>query len=118
VRRSPKQIGTDGETRVQRFLVRYFPGVCRLAPAGAQDLGDLGGIPLLTVQVKMGKSMRLAEWVDQAEDQARRADTPFFVVIHHRPRRGDPGQWYTTLPVEVFAGLYAAFLRTQEEVSA
>jgi hypothetical protein len=114
MKRSPKQIGTDTETRTQRYLLRFFPRVCRLAPAGAQDLGDLGGVPMLTIQVKGGKVLKLAEWVDQAGDQSDRAHTPYFVVIHRRLRKGDPGQWYATLPVETFAGLYAAFLRTVE----
>jgi hypothetical protein len=114
VRRSPKQIGTEGETMVARYLSRWFPQVTRLALAGANDLGDLGGVPGLTIQVKMGREMRLAEWVDQAEEQHARAGTTAFVVVHRRRGRGDPGKWYCCLPLEVFAPMYAALLQVGE----
>jgi hypothetical protein len=107
VKRRPKQIGTEGETAVARYLLQWFPGIHRLAPAGDADCGDLGGVPDLTIQVKVRRELALAEWVDQSAAQAARAGTAAYVVVHKRRGKGDPGQWYVTTRLEVFAPLYA-----------
>ena len=107
MKRSPKQNGTEGETLVAGYLSRWFPAVRRLALSGAADIGDLGGIADLTIQVKMHHQMSLAGWVDQAKAQSKRAGTAHYVVVHKRWGKGDPGKWYVTLPLEVFAPLYA-----------
>ena len=104
--RSAKAKGTDAETRVAGFLVKWWPKVTRLAPAGAADCGDLGGVPDLCVQVKSQKRMCLAEWVDQAQTQAERAGKPYAVVVHRRWGKGDPAQWYATLPLRDFVESY------------
>jgi hypothetical protein len=98
-----KQKGTAAETLAQRFLAGWWPGITRLAPAGAADCGDLDGVPELCVQVKAQKRMALADWVDQASIQAERAGKPYAVVIHRRWGKGDPGQWYATMPLQDFA---------------
>jgi hypothetical protein len=103
----PKQKGTAAETAVLRFLSGWWPNVTRLAPAGAADCGDLDGVPELCVQVKNHRQMRLADWVDQASEQAERARKPYAVVIHKRVRKGDPAEWYATLTLRDFAECYA-----------
>lgn len=103
---SHKNDGTDAETKVQRFLAGWWPNVTRLAPAGAADCGDLGGVPDLCIQVKAHRKMALASWVDQAATQAERAVKPYSVVIHRRWGKGDPGQWYATMPLQDFVEAY------------
>lgn len=107
--RSHKQNGTEAETWVGDYLAQPFPGIHRLAPAGANDCGDLGGVPNLTIQVKAHHKLALAGWVDEAAEQAGRNDTPYFVVIHKRWGMGQKrvGQWYVTLPLEGFAEMYS-----------
>jgi hypothetical protein len=104
--RRPKQIGTDAETRVGRYLARWWPGIHRTALAGAGDVGDLVGVPHLCIQVKGGKGMALAGWVDATAKQAANAGVPHFVVVHKRIGKGDPAEWYATLPLGVFANIY------------
>jgi len=87
-----------------------FPEAHRLAPAGAVDKGDIGGIPDLTIQVKNHKEMRLALWVDEARQQASNAGNAVFVVIHKRRGKGDPGQWYVTTTLQVFAETFSDLL--------
>jgi hypothetical protein len=106
--RTAKQNGTEAETRVAEFLRPYFPEIRRLAPAGIADTGDLGGIVGLTVQVKAQHQLKLAAWVDQAATQAQRAGTDHYVVVHRRWGKGNPGQWYVTMPLANFAPLYLA----------
>ena len=100
--RSHKQNGTEAETAVQRELVETWLTVRRLPPAGANDVGDLDGVPLTAVQVKRCKAMALASWVDEVEKQAANAGKPLFVVIHKRPRKGSPADWYVTMPLKVW----------------
>ena len=110
MRRSHKQNGTEAETKVARYLLKWFPGVRRLPSAGVLDEGDLGGIPDLTVQVKQWHKQALAQWVDEAATQASRSNCTYYVVVHKRWGKGNPGEWYATLPLEVFAEVYAKAL--------
>jgi len=108
--RRPKQTGTEGETWVTEYLRQTFPGAHRLAPAGNADIGDIDGLPGCTVQVKAGRGIHLAEWVDATAQQAERAGNALFVVVHRRVGRGQAriGDWYVTMPLRVFAPMYTA----------
>jgi hypothetical protein len=108
--RRPRQIGTEGESKLRDYLAPTFPGVSRNPLAGHADVGDLRGVPDLCIQVKACKALALSTWVDETAEQSERAGTPFFVVMHKRPRRGNPGDWYATTPVRVFVDLYAQLL--------
>lgn len=107
--RSHKQNGTEAETWALEYLEPVFPGVHRLAPAGENDCGDLGGVPLLTIQVKAWHKLALAKWIDDAAEQAGRNETPYFIVLHRRWGKGrkSVGQWYVSLPLEGFAEMYS-----------
>lgn len=89
------------------FVREWFPEAYRTALAGAGDTGDIGGIEELCVQVKTAHEMKLALWIDETTKQAERKGVPYFVVVHKRWGRGNPGEWYVTLPLKVFAPLYA-----------
>lgn len=105
--RSHKQNGTEAETMVKGFLSLWWPGVRRLAPAGAADMGDLDGVPDLCIQVKAQHKMALADWLDQANTQADRAGKAHAVVVHRRWRKGNPAEWYATLSLSDFALIYS-----------
>src|ERR1700747_591072 len=98
-----KQKGTTAESQSCHYLQGFFPEVHRLAPAGANDKGDLGGIPDLTISVKNHLALAHAQWGDDAAKQAANAGNTEFVVIHKRRGKGDPGQWYATTTLDVFA---------------
>ena len=105
MRRTNKQAGTWAETAARNQLAITFPQVKRNPPAGAVDVGDLDGIPELCVSVKNVRTLALAAWVDEVRKQAANAGKPFFVVIHRR-RQKAAGEWYVTLPLDVFAKIY------------
>jgi len=115
--RSPKQIGTEGETAVLKVLLPYFPGAHRQALVGSEDTGDIGGITDLCVQVKTVRAPRLGEWIDATTKQAERKGVPYYIVVHKRSGRGieRAGDWYVTLPLKVFAPLFARLTSSRLE---
>jgi len=89
-------------------LWRWFPEACRLPPAGSGDIGDVGRVPGLTIQVKAVAKMALSVWVAEAAEQAARAQTAHYMVVHKRKGKADPADWYVTLPLKQFAPIYQA----------
>jgi hypothetical protein len=101
--RSHKQVGTSAESAVRAYLEHHLARRIRLlAPAGAKDCGDLDGVPDTVIQVKRCKALALASWVDEAKHQAVNAGKPLAVVVHWRRGKGDPGDWYVTMPLSTF----------------
>jgi len=108
-----KAKGTAAETAVVRFLqANGYPHCERRALAGAQDRGDVAGIPGLVIEVKDCKRMELAQWVDEAGIEAclvlpvqlrKPPSTPGPMAVapglvwHKRRGRGSPGDWYVTM---------------------
>jgi hypothetical protein len=102
--------GTRAETALVNWLHANGHGEAyRLAKAGARDVGDIGGLPL-TIQVKARRAMDLAGWVDDAQVQASNAGNDVGVVFHKRKGKGNPGEWYCTLPVAAFIELFGELL--------
>jgi hypothetical protein len=108
-----KAKGTAAETAVVRFLqANGYPHAERRALAGAQDRGDVAGIPGLVIEVKAAARMELAAWLDEA---ARESDPLHLrvcqendqvgVVWHKRRGKGSPGDWYVTMDGWAFIAL-------------
>lgn len=98
--------GTTAETAVVNWLKEHgFPYAERRALSGAQDRGDIANVPGVVIEVKNCARLALAEWVDEAQHEADNARVSVFAVVHKRPRKGNPGEWYCTLPLSVFAEL-------------
>jgi hypothetical protein len=91
-----KAKGTAAETAVVRFLqANGYPHTERRALAGAQDRGDVAGIPGLVIEVKDCRRLELAAWVDEARAEGRGFDLG--VVWHKRAGKGQPADWYVTM---------------------
>jgi hypothetical protein len=91
-----KAKGTAAETAVVRFLqANGYPHAERRALAGAQDRGDVAGIPGLVIEVKNEQRMDLAGWMNEV---ARETPVGDLGVVWHK-RRGHtlPGAWYVTM---------------------
>jgi hypothetical protein len=93
-----KAKGTAAETAVVRFLqANGYPHAERRALAGAQDRGDVAGIPGVTIEVKAAKRFELAAWIEETLKESGREASPTQVVpllVVKRPGKGDPGDWY------------------------
>jgi hypothetical protein len=79
-----KRKGTAHEVRVRDYLNRRGAAVVRLGLAGAQDAGDLYGIPGWTIECKNTTAAELATAVDEALREQRVAGTRYACVIKHR----------------------------------
>lgn len=99
-----KAKGTRAEVAVRDYLNNntgwewYRP-----APAGKLDKGDVRShlVPV-TLEVKNCVRMELAQWVDEVEVEAVNAGDDFYAVVHKRKRKGNPGDFYCTMPFAVF----------------
>lgn len=67
--------------------------------SGGQGGGDIVGVPNTHIEVKRQESVRIWEWIGQAEGDCRPTDIP--VVAFRRSR----SNWYAVLPFEDFLGL-------------
>lgn len=81
------------------------PYVERRTLNGQHDRGDIAGIPGVVIEVKAEKSLKLAEWIKEAEAERENDDANVGVVWHKRVGKADPGQWYVTMTGDQFASL-------------
>ncbi|QPI61766.1 hypothetical protein I1A49_16440 [Streptomyces malaysiensis subsp. malaysiensis] len=73
---------------------------------GNKDQGDLHGYPLHIIEAKNEKSIRLPEYVRQAEREAVNAGEPFGVAFVKRPR-ASTGDGYAVRSIATDARLVA-----------
>jgi hypothetical protein len=73
------------------------------------DTGDVAGLPLV-VSVKDHRALRLAAWTDEMRAMVKRSPWRTGVVVHKRAGKGDPGDWYVTLPLDLFVPLLHAYV--------
>lgn len=102
-----KAKGTLAETAVVNYLKENGILAYRLPLTGTQDKGDIliPGKTNVTVEVKNCKTMSLSAWVNEAMLEREHAETDLGVVIHKRPRKGNPGDWYMTTTVDEFISI-------------
>lgn len=101
--------GTAWETAIARYLVEEgWPHAERRAGNGAQDRGDITGVPLVVIEAKSAKRMELAAWLDEAE-QERTNDTADLGVVWIK-RRGytSPAKGYVVMDGATLVHLLAA----------
>ena len=108
------QKGTSFESQVAAYMAaRFGPGIERRARHGANDMGDISGVAIrgkpCVVECKNHKSMRLPEWLDEAETERGNADAEYGVVVHHRKGKGakSTGESYVTMTLETFCDIIA-----------
>ena len=101
--------GTAAETAVVRYLqANGHPNADRAPLRGANDRGDVTGLPDWCIEVKACREMTLAAWVDEAEREAKNRLPRFGVVWHKRRGKASPGDWYVTMTGATFAALLEA----------
>lgn len=78
-----KQRGTAAETAVVAYLQAHgFPAAERRALAGAQDRGDVAGIPGVAIEVKAVARPAYQSWLREARAEAANAGAALGVVVH------------------------------------
>lgn len=104
--RAVKSRGRAAENAVVEWLRSHGrPYVERRRLTGTHDCGDLTGIPGVVVEVKATKSIDLAGFVDELEDEMINADAETGVVIIKRRGTTDVGNWYAVMPASVWLQL-------------
>lgn len=98
--------GTKWESEIVRYLIASgWPHVERRTLNGAQDRGDIAGIPGVVIEAKNENRMSLSSWVDEAEEEGLNARADVTAVWAHRKGRGSAGQGYVITTGEQFVEL-------------
>ncbi len=93
--RGARTKGGIGEREVVQLLQEAgFPDARRNFQSGGQGGGDIVNVGSVHLEVKRQETVKVWEWIGQAEAEARPTDIP--VVAFRRSRSG----WYGVLPLE------------------
>lgn len=97
----------------ERLIADYFKEVWpdaasefidRQIKVGSRDVGDLSNVRLgrhkIAVEAKSVKSMNLAGWVSEAQEEAENLGALAGIVVHKRIKHGKPGNQYLTMTVD------------------
>jgi len=97
-----KAKGTAAETAVVKYLQGAgFPNAERRALSGANDLGDITGIPCLCMEVKSQKSYTIPKWMEETKTETKNAsaDFGFLIIKPNGVGLGSVGDWWAVLSV-------------------
>ena len=105
-KRRPKDIGTDAERAVVRYLqANGWPGAERRALRGQSDAGDITGTPGVAWEVKSRtrpvSDAQITEWLHETELERREARADIGVLVIRRPGVGPANAacWWTVMPL-------------------
>lgn len=106
-----RQKGTHYETGTLRGVQSDFPDARRQVLHGNMDQGDII-IPSMSLilECKNCKRMELADWVRQAETEARNAGVDYGAVVHKHKGTTDTDAQYVTMSM----GMFKKFLKSKE----
>ena len=104
----PKRKGRAFERDVVHYLQEHgLPDASRAFGAGRpEDVGDVAGVPGVTIECKATKSIDLAGFVDEAERERLNARQPYGVVVVKRRGKGAADS-YVVCNLATFARLVA-----------
>jgi len=101
-----KAKGTAFETLVVNYLRDHgFPHAERRALAGIHDLGDITGTPGLVWECKNHQTLKLAEWIEEAETERHNATADFGFVVAKRRGKGQAEDQYAIMNLATLARL-------------
>jgi hypothetical protein len=102
----PRGIGTAAETAVVRYLnPNGFPGAERRALRGANDCGDITGIPGVVIEVKGGEAAHRASprqikaWLNETETERANANADIGLLVTARSRQ-NPRNWWCVMTMQ------------------
>lgn len=108
-----KAKGTRFEREVADYLRIFFPKAERAPRWGSVDKGDLVNTGPFTFECKAVRSIDLASFVDQANVEAKNANTPYGVAVVKR-RNKSIGDAYVVMDLDTFCCMVANFLEEYE----
>ena len=101
-----KAKGTAWETAVVTWLrANGFPYAERRTLAGANDKGDVSGVPGVVLECKATKTITLSTFVDELLVEMANAQADIGAVVIKRRGTTDVGRAYAVMPMDVFVRL-------------
>lgn len=101
-----RQKGTSAETAVVNYLkANGFPHAERRALHGVNDKGDITGCGPVVFEVKNHKTLDLAGWLKELEQEMINASVDTGAVIAKKKGTTDVANWYAVMPVAVLVAL-------------
>lgn len=111
-----KQKGTAFESAIVEYLQNNLcdDTIERRALNGTCDRGDISGVTFcgsrMVLECKNENRMRLAEYMREAETEARNDNAPYYAVIHKKRGVGistprTVGQQYVTMPLHMLVSI-------------
>jgi hypothetical protein len=76
-----KQKGTLAETAVADYLKQTFSAVERRTLSGANDKGDIAGVPNCVIEVKNQRTYKIQEWMKETETERINAEAELGVLV-------------------------------------
>lgn len=106
--------GYRGERLVQVLLSERYARVCDRPRAGRpDDIGDVTGIPAVQ-SVKNHARLELSTWCDELLGMVAHAGLDHGAVWHHRKGKGNPLDWYVTMPGRLYLPVLDAYVLRKE----
>lgn len=100
--------GTAAETAVVTYLQTHgFPHAERRALHGANDRGDIAGVPGVAIEVKAVAKPSVGAWLLEAEQERINAGAGLGVVVH-KPRGvgvARVAEWHVVMTLAAFTEL-------------
>jgi hypothetical protein len=101
-----KAAGTKWESQIVAHLtVNGFPHVERRALSGANDRGDIAGIPGVVIEAKSARALDLSGWLDEAHTERANDRARIGVVWFKRRGRASAGDGYVLMDGHTFTEL-------------
>lgn len=112
--RAAKAKGRQAEAAVVKLLREAGLAAERRRLTGASDIGDVGGVRGLVIEVKACKQIQLGPWLDEMLRETANANAKYPRDAPHAgllviKRRGhtDPREWYCCLRLDAMLALLA-----------
>lgn len=100
-----KAKGTAWESAIVRYLIHLGVRAERRTLTGNKDRGDIAGIPGLVIEAKNTRTALLAQYLDEANQEASHAEADIGVVWMKRVGFTSPAKGYVLMDGETFIGL-------------
>jgi hypothetical protein len=105
-RASAKKAGTSWESEIVQLLqASGWTGAERRARNGAQDRGDITGLPGVVVEAKNASRVELAEWLKEAQTETANAGAEVGVVWAKRKGKASAADAFVLMDGSTFVRL-------------
>ena len=92
-----KAKGTAFERLIADYLAQYWEHADRAPLTGNKDRGDISGTPGIVWELKNAKTIRLSEWLEEAETERLNADADLGILVVKRRGHGRPSDQYAII---------------------